>query len=267
MIIELAAGAVALVAILRRKRGEQGATTNPTTDPTPGPAGPVSDLASEAAACTAAVTLRPQTFQDRARPADMDEADWLARVALWSAYPSAPPDPAATDPVYGPALARLRSCVAGKLQQPAPNPNNGGGIVIGPAKKDEPAPAPVPKNDPPIKGGEVNPNPGLDIKPVPTPGSYYTIKAGDALLKVSNAAYNTPLGTQQNYQAAKRINDAPANARFRRYIQNEVGLWGQTGRITFLPKFGTIAQQLADPDKGSEGQGINYATIYIPPAA
>ncbi|MDC0719925.1 hypothetical protein [Nannocystis bainbridge] len=101
----------------------------------------------------------------------------------------------------------------------------------------------------------------------PTPGAYYQIKTGDTLFEVTKAAYPGGVSLNgkppTNMQAAQAVNASPENLRFVRMVAAEKNLF-PSGRVTFMPIFGTFAQQRADATKGSEGAGKNYAVIWIP---
>lgn len=224
----------------------------PESNPAPAP-GP-----AETAACEAIALARPAEYLGRTRPPGMSDADWFARVAYWQTYPDAPPDPAADDPVFGAALARLRACIAARLGQ----------IVLVPIPDPAPDPAPNPAPPPKDNGGGIGLPPQQQlpqVSEIPLPGRYYQIQNGDTLRGVASAAYGTGPGTSANFGRMVLINDAPFNQRFVR--ADAADSLFPDGRISFNPRFGkTWGAQYNDPQKGGEvGAGGSYATIFIPP--
>lgn len=221
-----------------------------TPAPAPGPA--------ETAACEAVAASRPTEYLGRSRPAGMSDADWYGLVAYWQAYPDGPPDPMPTDPAFGAALTRLRTCVGSRLPKE-------GTIVFPPVQSSPPA-QPPPVNPPPAQAPPLG-SPPAQLPPVdeePTPGGYYRIKPGNNLTNVAQEAYK-PTSSGERYGRMILINDAPYNQRFVRTDAADNLFPG--GRISFNPRFGTFEQQRADPERGGEDlPGSNeYAVIYIPP--
>ncbi|PCC73144.1 hypothetical protein SAMN02745121_08567 [Nannocystis exedens] len=266
MLVAVSATVVALLALFGKKKNSSPSSSEPADEAGNGTfpgtgLPPQNETSKETQACFAVVEMKPQEFQGRTRPATMTVAEWLARVALWTVYPDAPPEPSPQDPVYGPALVRLRQCISSKLPK--------GGIVIpgepeiqqGPPPTPPPPPPPPPLKLPPVQQPPANDLP--ESRPTPTPGFWYQVKAGDIPYGVSAAAYGTHQGTPANHQAFKRINDAPQNKRFWR-PGIEPHLWGPAGRISFMPIFGTVAEQQANAATG--GSGNNFPMIFIPPA-
>jgi len=202
----------------------------------------------EADACAVAVLQAPTEYMGKT--ADMvgakTQALWLTWVAWWQANPGreAPASEADLN-----AFARLGVCVTEKLK-PAP---------------DDPPPKPLPKPNFPTKDDDALPVPS----PEPTPGQYYQIREYDQLLGtpgtggVASRAYGT--SGKDNLAAAQHINNHPYNQRFQRTVSEEKNLFPPNGkRISFLPMFGTVAQQYSDAKDGSGGDGKNYAMIFIP---
>lgn len=201
----------------------------------------VPDPVAEADACSKVVADPPKSWAGIDQ-GDIGDVDWLALVAFHFAYGSWPDK---SDAAQLERIGLLVECVKAKLgEQPEPKP---------------------PVDFPPV---EQLPT----VAEFPIPGTYYRIQAGDQLLGkpvdggVTSRAYNTQGGTPANYQASKLINDHPYNARFREFFEKEANLY-PTGRISFNPKFGPFSKQWADPVNGAEGQGKEYAVIYIPEKA
>lgn len=227
----IAGGAVVALLLV----GEASAA-EPEVDQINAPPPPKPDPQAEADACTAAAANKPATWLGRTPRKGESEGSWLSRVAVWMAYPSAP-EAIEADPFYAAALARIAGCVLQRLadpNKPAPKPD------IKPLPK---APDPLP------------PEP---VTNKPTPNAYYAIKKGDTLFAVSKAAYGTSGGA--NVTAAKKINGAAYNARFLVDApKGEQQYWAK--RVSFLPKFGTPAEQAGSPTGGAGGY---FATIWIP---
>lgn len=209
------------------------------------------DPDTEALNCADVVKQKPLEYYGEAQ-GDIGQVEWLARVAFHLTYGQWPnPD----DPVQVTRLASLLTCVSATIEA---EPKNPGPII-----------PPDPNKPPPLP----------PVADKPTPGQYFRITnkpSLNALFKVSSAAYGTQSGTAANVAAAKRINNDPYNARFRRPIDSLPGLnanakafekdiFGDT-RITFSPKFGDFAAQFADAADGAEGDGSEYAVIFIPEA-
>lgn len=93
-----------------------------------------------------------------------------------------------------------------------------------------------------------------DIADTPTPGKWYRIQRGDALLSVSRRAYGTSGGT--NVKRANWINAANANANKRIPSDNK---WFQPEIITFMPAF---ADDVAANVQGQSGR--SYAILWLP---
>ncbi|MDC0720671.1 hypothetical protein [Nannocystis bainbridge] len=184
----------------------------------------------ETLACADVLATRPEVHAGLARGL-IPWRDWLVAVAFNRVY-GVWPDPG--NAAHDARAKLLGTCVDAGLDDAPPPPNS----------------------DPELP----------EISPAPTPGSFYAIKGGDVLFAISSAAYGTKSGTPANYQAAKKINDDPYNARFKRPIAevapNEKGLW--SARITFKPVFGSFLQQYADAADGSQGDGGNFAILKIP---
>ena len=75
----------------------------------------------------------------------------------------------------------------------------------------------------------------------PTPGYWYRIKAGDSLLTVAGAAYNSPTKGER-LTAARRINTDPWNQANAKYYEASGSTYNLFGLlvITFLPPYQII---------------------------
>jgi V8-like Glu-specific endopeptidase len=97
--------------------------------------------------------------------------------------------------------------------------------------------------------------------PAPTPGAFYRIRPGDTLLGVAGRAYGLSPGGER-LAAARRINDAAYNRRFRDSRLTDNGLF-PGGRISFNPRFDCdLTAQAWDPRRAPSGRC--FATIWLP---
>ena len=98
----------------------------------------------------------------------------------------------------------------------------------------------------------------------PVPGSFHMIKRGDTLLGLAGRVYQLPPG-EARLAAARRINDALYNRRFRDTALTDNGLFPR-GRVSFNPRFACdLTRQSKEPRHVSSGEC--FARIWIPRSA
>ena len=95
------------------------------------------------------------------------------------------------------------------------------------------------------------------LSPEPTPGLFYSIRAGDTLLGVAGRAYGLKAGSER-LEAARWINGARYNDRFR---GNPTQLFPD-GQLSFMPRFDSDPNVQAAT--AGRAPGHTWATLWIP---
>lgn len=228
---------------------------DPAPKPDPAPEKDPSDFLAEVNACTDVSKNKPASFKNRVRPVGMSDAEWLALIGYWQAYPLGPVQPKGT--AYADAYVRILECVKERLAA-------------------EPKPEPKPDEPPPVIPPAIDFGPRPDnIAKQPTPDKFYTIVWGDNFTKLTKAAYGAeytkrfgqPFEGPHVLKVMRAVNDYPYNLRFRVMVESEKGFF-PNGRISFSQIFGDLAEQTADGAKGGRDLpgSSYYATFFFPPA-